>query len=131
MTMHMAVMAMLESRGQANGMVEVRPVAYTNLALSVIFPTLAALMVGGRFYGRRLKRMTPGLDDWAILAALVLNFAQMTMSILRTSSLTGLSPNQVYTYLHARRRRPRRLRPPNDTNHTTSTQNTTTSILCQ
>lgn len=65
-------------------------VAQTNLALTIIFPCLAAITVAGRFYSRRLKRMTPGLDDWLILAALVLHFAQMSMGILRMLATTDL-----------------------------------------
>lgn len=65
-------------------------IAQTNLALSIVFPLLAALTVVGRFYARRLKRMAPGLDDWLILAALILHMAQMSMGILRTCGLGTL-----------------------------------------
>ena len=58
-------------------------VAEINLALTVLFPCLAAVTVACRFIARRLKQMKPGLDDWFILAALFLHFAQMSMGILR------------------------------------------------
>lgn len=96
------------------GMPDTGGVAQTNLALTCIFPALAGLTVAGRFYGRRLKRMTPGLDDWLILAAMILHLAQMSMSILR---MFGADPIETPEANVKIRRRQRRLRSSIETSH--------------
>ena len=72
-------------------------VAETNLALTIIFPFIATIVVAGRFYARRLKRMTPGYDDWIMLLAIVLHLAQMSMGILRKFYIFGRWQEFTYT----------------------------------
>ena len=45
--------------------------AQSFLAVAIVFPILATVFVVARFYCRRLKGVTLGMDDWLILAALV------------------------------------------------------------
>ena len=101
-------------------------IATTNLILDIVFPSLAILAVAARFYARRLKRISPGVDDWLVLVALVLHMAQMSMGILRMASIhrqpesNGLTIPQamsrvVSEYLPAKRllRKPRfSIKPP-------------------
>ena len=45
--------------------------AQSFLAIAIVFPVLATFFVIARFYCRRLKRVTLGVEDWLVLAALV------------------------------------------------------------
>ena len=38
---------------------------------AILFPAITTLCVGGRFAARRIKKVSPGLDDWVTLPALV------------------------------------------------------------
>ena len=46
-------------------------VSTTGVALSIVFPILAIIAVGGRFYSRRVKDLPIQADDWTILPGLV------------------------------------------------------------
>ena len=46
-------------------------VSTTGVALSIVFPILAIIAVGGRFYSRRAKNLPIQADDWTILPGLV------------------------------------------------------------
>ena len=41
------------------------------LGITIVFSILATLAIAGRFYSRRLKRVSVGIDDWLGLAGLV------------------------------------------------------------
>ena len=41
------------------------------LVIAIVFPTLATLAVGLRFYVRRLLSQRPGAEEWTVLIALV------------------------------------------------------------
>ena len=46
------------------------------IGINVLFIVLATTAVGARFWGRHLKRTALGLDDWCILAALIVQYGQ-------------------------------------------------------
>lgn len=40
-------------------------------AVNSVFLGLATVAIIGRFYARKLRKLSPGVDDWAIFTALV------------------------------------------------------------
>lgn len=62
-------------------------------AISILFPLLASVAVAGRFYARRIKGLTLGVDDWMLLLGLVCCIEQGI----------GISANacQIFFYLQA------------------------------
>ena len=50
------------------------------IGINVLFILLATIAVGARFWGRHLKRTPLGLDDWCILAALVVQYGQSSLN---------------------------------------------------
>lgn len=59
--------------------------------LSVIFTVLAALFVALRFVARRRQAVHVGVDDWWILAALLLLIGNMAINLERKSPGSGQS----------------------------------------
>ena len=54
--------------------------------VSIIFTVFAALVVVLRFVARRRQAAHVGVDDWSILAALLLLIGNMAMNLERKSS---------------------------------------------
>ncbi|MCJ1310858.1 hypothetical protein MMC25_004526 [Agyrium rufum] len=64
------------------------------LAIGITFIILGIIVVWTRFYVRRVKKISPGLDDWLCIPALILVIAECTIVIIgaTTNTLGSHSP---------------------------------------
>lgn len=73
------------------------PIAKGMLAVSVIFPVLAGILVALRFTARRVKNVRAQADDWMIVLAEV-GIRQVVNTILLTMRRSGVLHWTRYQY---------------------------------
>lgn len=59
--------------------------ARATVAVCVVFMALATVAVVARFWSRRVKGMTPALDDWLIVAGLIFYYSSAIQTILQVN----------------------------------------------
>ena len=67
--------------------------AQSFLAVAIVFPILATSFVIARLYCRRLTRLTLGVEDWLVLAALVSQMQSRNREMLKQTDIL-LLPNR-------------------------------------